>query len=39
MVSRARKGRRLTPRIQVKILSALSRAAGRKYALEDLFTY
>ncbi len=39
MVSRACKGRRLTPNVQAKIRAALARAAGREYALEDLFNY
>ncbi len=39
MVSRAGRGRRLTPNVQAKIRTALSRAAGREYALEELFTY
>jgi hypothetical protein len=39
MVSRAWKGRRLTPRVQDKILAALNRATSRKYALPDLFNY
>ena len=39
MVTRACKGRRLTPRVQAKILRALNRAAGQDYALADLFTY
>jgi hypothetical protein len=39
MVSRACKGRRLTPNVQAKIAAALSRAAGREYALQELFTY
>ncbi len=39
MVSRACRGRRLTSRVQLKIISALSRAAGREYTREDLFTY
>lgn len=39
MVSRACRGRRLTPNVQAKIRAALSRAAGREYAREDLFTY
>ena len=39
MVSRACRGRRLTPNVQAKIGAALSRAAGREYALQDLFTY
>ncbi len=39
MVSRAVKGRRLTPRAQYKIRDALNRAAEANYALKDLFTY
>ncbi|MBI5394367.1 MAG: hypothetical protein HZA91_03630 [Verrucomicrobia bacterium] len=39
MVSRACKGRRLTPHVQMKILNALNRASGKTYALSDLFNY
>ena len=39
MVSRAVKGRRLTPNIQHKIINALNKAAGKKYKLKDLFNY
>ena len=39
MVSRAVKGRRLTPNIQKKVLTALNKAAGKHYRLEDLFNY
>jgi hypothetical protein len=39
MVSRAAKGRRLTPHIQVKVLNALNKATGKHYSLQDLFTY
>ena len=39
MVSRACKGRRLTPNFQGKILRALNRAAGKSYSRTDLFTY
>lgn len=39
MVSRACKGRRLTPHVQAKIRNALARAAGREYTLAELFTY
>ena len=39
MVARACKGRRLTPNVQRKVGAALSAAAGRPYALTDLFTY
>jgi hypothetical protein len=39
MVSRACKGRRLTPNVQTKIRNALAKATGRRYALEELFSY
>lgn len=39
MVTRAVKGRRLTPKIQRKILNAINKAAGKKYGLKDIFTY
>lgn len=39
MVSRACKGRRLTPNAMGKVLRALNAATGRDYALGDLFTY
>jgi hypothetical protein len=39
MVSRAVKGRRLTPNIQRKILNVLNKAAGKEYELQDLFNY
>lgn len=39
MVSRAVRGRRLTPGVQRKILTALMAATGKTYALRDLFTY
>lgn len=39
MVSRACKGRRLTPHIQRRVLEALNRAAGMNCSLEDLFSY
>ena len=39
MVSRAVKGRRLTPNIQQKIINALNKAAGKEYELKDLFNY
>jgi hypothetical protein len=39
MVSRAAKGRRLTPRVQQKILNALNAAAMKDYKLQDLFNY
>lgn len=39
MVSRAVKGRRLTPKIQQKILNALNKATGKQYGLKDIFNY
>jgi hypothetical protein len=39
MVSRACKGRRLTPNVQSKIRDALNKAAGREFAMTDLFAY
>lgn len=39
MVSRACKGRRLTLNVQSKVLNALNKAAGKEYAMEDLFNY
>ena len=39
MVSRARKGRRLTPNVQSKIRNALNKAAGKKYEMGELFDY
>ena len=39
MVSRAIKGRRLTPNVKFKILGALNKAAGKRYVLKDLFNY
>lgn len=39
MVSRAVRGRRLTPGAQHKILAAVMAATGKTYAIGDLFTY
>ncbi len=39
MVSRACKGRRLTRRVQLKILAALNAATEKEYSLSDLFNY
>lgn len=39
MVTRACKGRRLTPNVQAKILNALNAATGKPYTLPDLFNY
>lgn len=39
MVSRACKGRRLTPNVQSKIRNALNKSTGKKYSMAELFTY
>lgn len=39
MVSKARKGRRLTRNVQFKVLNALNKATGKSYALNQLFNY
>ena len=39
MVSRACKGRRLTPNVQSKIREALNESTGKEYPMEVLFTY
>ena len=39
MIGRAINGRRLTPKVQCKILNALNKAAKRNYSLKDLFNY
>ena len=39
MVSRACKGRRLTPNTQTIVLNALQAATGKTYTLSDLFNY
>ena len=39
MVSRAVKGRRLTPNTMDKVLQALNGASGESYGLADLFNY
>ena len=39
MVTRAMKGRRLTPHVQLKVLNALNKVLGKNYSLKDLFTY
>ena len=39
MVSRACKGRLLTPNVQGKILAALNAATAKSHALSDLFNY
>ena len=39
MVSRACKGRRLTPNVKFKIRNALNECAGKGYSMDELFTY
>ena len=39
MISRGCKGRRLTPRVQNKVLNALNAATQKNYTLKDLFNY
>ena len=39
MVTRACRGRRLTPNVQAKVLRALNAASGRQYKLAELFNY
>jgi len=39
MISRACKGRRLTPNVQSKVRNALIGSAGRQYSMQELFTY
>ena len=39
MLARACKGRRLTPRVQVKICNTLNRATGKAFTVKDLFNY
>ena len=39
MVARACKGRRLSRRVQQKVLNALNTATGQSFTLGDLFTY
>ena len=39
MVSRACKGRRLTPNVKSKIRNALNRAAEKTYTMQELFNY
>lgn len=39
MVSRACKGRKLSRRVQFKLVNALNTAAEQNYTLKDCFTY
>lgn len=39
MISRACKGRRLTPHVKLKVLNAVNRTTGKNYAMSELFNY
>ncbi len=39
MVAHAMKGRRLTPKAQSKVLTALNKATGKNYSLSKAFNY
>jgi hypothetical protein len=39
MVSRACKGRKLSPHVQQKICNAVNKASGKSFSTKDLFTY
>ena len=39
MVTKACKGRWLTPTVRLKVRNAVNRAAGTEYTLDDLFNY
>ena len=39
MVARAVKGRRLTPRVKIKVLNALNKATEKNYSIKQLFNY
>lgn len=39
MVSRAMKGRRLTPNAKMKVLKALNKVSGKQYLPKHLFNY
>ena len=39
MVSRACKGRKLTPNVKFKICNALNKSTNKKYSMDKLFTY
>lgn len=39
MVTKACRGRRLTPHIKVKVTTALNTASGGSYSVKDLFSY
>ena len=39
MISKARKGRRLTANVKSKVRNALNKCTSQEYALADLFNY
>ncbi len=39
MVSRACKGRRLTPNVQAKVRDALNKSTGKEFSMRELFAY
>ncbi len=39
MVTRGRKGRRLTRKVQFKVLNALNAATEQEYSLKEVFNY
>jgi hypothetical protein len=39
MVSRACKGRRLTPHVKIKVMNAFNKVTGLTCGVKDLFTY
>ena len=39
MISRACKGRRLKPKVKLKVLNALNNTCSKNYKLSDLFNY
>ncbi len=39
MVARARRGRRLTPHVQDKVIRALEKAAGKSFPRGEIFNY
>ncbi len=39
MISRACKGRRITPKVQSKIRSALNESTGKSHSINELFNY
>ena len=39
MVTKACKGRRLSPNVRQKVINALNKASGQEYTRKQLFTY